>query len=444
MSITLEVEPETALIDVPRRIVVSGLRDGEIVEIASESTHSDGSVWRATAQFPATADGVVDVATQSPIDGSYQGVSAMGLVWSQIEVSPPDGRPRERASVVAPRVVKLVASSRDGMSVAHASFKQLYVPEGVVRREILEDGLSGVLFLPAGPGPHIAIMIMNGSGGGINEPRAALYASRGYAALALGYFRCPGRPDYISNTPLEYFQKGLGWIRKNVRPMHDFVAISGQSRGGELVLLLASMFPDEVSAVMAYVPAAYIHSGQSAADPALGRESATWTLDGKPLPHLWENNRTGAWAPYDAGPTPKRLEYALLTALADHRATERARIPVEKIKCPILLIHGTDDGWWPTDYHCDVIEETLAAVAHSPPVTRLRFPGAGHLIVFPHVPTTTICQAHAISGILSTNGGNARDNAVANEEAWAGALKFLENVIAAKSRLAPAEGALPR
>ena len=218
------------------------------------------------------------------------------------------------------------------MPIAQTSFKKLYVAEGVTRRR--SSGRLVWRSLP--PGWHIAVMIMNGSGGGINEPRAALYASRGYAALALGYFRCPGRPDYISNMPLEYFQTGLRWILW---------------------------------------------------------WSATWRS-----PHAAENNRTGAWAPYDAGPTPKRLEYALLTALADRRATERARIPVEKIKCPVLLIHGTHDGWWPTDYHCDVIEETLAAVAHSPPVTRLRFPDAGHLILFPYVPTTTIVQAHAYLG----------------------------------------------
>ncbi|MFX5595168.1 hypothetical protein ABTD92_21175, partial [Acinetobacter baumannii] len=75
---------------------------------------------------------------------------------------------------------------------------------GVTRREVREEGLVGTLFLPATPGPHAAVMILNGSGGGINEPRAALFASRGVAAFALAYFKAPGLSDYISNTPLEY------------------------------------------------------------------------------------------------------------------------------------------------------------------------------------------------------------------------------------------------
>ncbi|MGO4839761.1 acyl-CoA thioester hydrolase/BAAT C-terminal domain-containing protein, partial [Rhizobiaceae sp. 2RAB30] len=177
--------------------------------------------------------------------------------------------------------------------------------------------------------------------------------------------------------------------RKVTSPAKDFVAITGQSRGGELVLLLGATYPEAVSAIMAYVPAAYVHSAQSAADPTLGRTGATWTQNGSALPHLWENNRTGTWAPYDSGPVPRRHEYALLTAMADRQALERARIPVEHIRAPLLMVHGTDDGWWPTDYHCDVIEETLVAHGHRYPVERLRFEGAGHAILFPHVPTTT-------------------------------------------------------
>ena len=55
-------------------------------------------------------------------------------------------------------------------------------------------------------------MVLNGSGGGINEPRAALYASHGFAALALGYFKAPGLSDYISNTRLELFEAALQWM----------------------------------------------------------------------------------------------------------------------------------------------------------------------------------------------------------------------------------------
>ena len=95
--------------------------------------------------------------------------------------------------------------------------------------------LVATLFTPAprvdGLAPPV-IVVLNGSGGGLNEPRAALYASHGYAALALGYFKAPGLPDYISNTPLEYFENALQWVHRHLQPHRGQVALSGQSRGG--------------------------------------------------------------------------------------------------------------------------------------------------------------------------------------------------------------------
>jgi len=274
-------------------------------------------------------------------------------------------------------------------------------------------------------------MVMNGSGGGINEPRAALYASRGYIALALGYFRCEGRPDWINDTPLEYFRDALAWLRRETRPLNDFVAVTGQSRGGELSMLLAATFPEAVSAVMAYVPASCVHSAQSAGDPARGRLAPTWTLGGNPLPHLWEGNRTGTYVPYDNGPEPRRLEYAVLTAMADRAAFDRARIPVENIVGRVLLVHGTDDGWWPTDYHCDVMEEALRKAGRH--VERLRCVGAGHVIAFPYLPTTVIVAPHRVSGILSTHGGTPEADAAANEKVWPTVLDFLKRAVAAET-----------
>ena len=419
------VNPVDDLIDIQRSIELVGFAPGETIEISSETRRPDGSVWQAAASFTTRPDGSVSLLQDAAISGSYTGVSPMGLVWSQIEITPPTpARQPDPQEAIQPITVTLEAKA-GGRIMARGSFIQRYFATGVVRRDVREDALVGTLFLPAGEGPHPAVMIMNGSGGGINEQRAALYASRGYAALALGYFNAPGLPKYISNTNLEYFQRGLRWIRREVRPAKDFVAITGQSRGGELVLLLGSLFPAEVSAVLAYVPAAYVHSGQSAANPELGRNSATWLFQGKPLPHLWENNRTGTYEPYDSGPVPRRLEHALKTAVADREAVDRSRIPVENIRSPVLLVQGTDDGWWPTDYYCDIVEKTLKDARHTYPVKRLRYVDAGHSILFPYVPTTTIVQPHTMSGILSTSGGTPEANAVANEASWADVQTFL-------------------
>ncbi len=426
----LSVTPAEALIDVPRRIAAQGLAPGETVTLTARTVRGPGVAWRAQVRVQAVAAGTVDLQRDAPLaGGSYEGVSAMGLLWSQAPEQP--GAPREvfGAELAAPLATEFTLERADGTRL-HAPMVQQLAAPGVTRREVRERGLSGTLFLPAGPGPHPAVMVLNGSGGGINEPRAALYASHGYAALALGYFKSPGRSDYISDTHLEYFETARQWMHEALKPKGGFIALSGQSRGGELVLLLGSLFPEMVSAVIGYVPSALVHSAQHACDPANGpdsRNGPAWIFRGQPLPHQWENNRTATWAPWDEGPEPRRHTQAMLTALGDEQAVERARIRVERINGPVMLLSATDDGSWPSSLYSRMVSERLAAHGHPHPVRHLDFEGAGHAIVFPYVPTTQLTYRHPVSGRLSTTGGAPAANAHADEASWAGVREFLQH-----------------
>ncbi|EJN01440.1 acyl-CoA thioester hydrolase/BAAT C-terminal domain-containing protein [Herbaspirillum sp. YR522] len=424
-DLSIVITPADDLIDVPRRIVISGAAAGQALRVDS-STLRRGAEWRSSAIFVADAQGRIDLSRDAPSEGDYQGVDAMGLLWSQVPLQPGQ-RDNFHADVATPLVTRISAGD------ASAELVQRLAGPGVVRREVRHDGLVGTLFLPATPGPHPAVMILNGSGGGINEPRAALYASRGYAAFALAYFKAPGLSDYISNTPLEYVERGLDWLRAEVQPRDDFVAISGQSRGGELVLLLAATFPAKVSAVLAYVPSALVHSGQNAADPAVGREGPTWLLRGKPLPHQWTDNRSASWKPFDDGPAPHRHELAMLTALDDPEAVARARIPVENIQAPVLLLSATDDGSWPSARYCAMVRDKLAEAGHRWPVLWRNYQDAGHSILFPFVPTTQTTYAHPVSGRISTGGGEPSANARADLDSWQQAQQFLRDAVATHS-----------
>jgi len=432
---SLRVEPARARIDVPRRITVDGLAPGEIVTLSAVTVRA-GTPWQAIAQFAADAQGAIDLTRDAPLAGDYEGVSPMGLIWSQGLQDPKIGNGR----VLFPDDVfegldTTVTAMRQSGVTTSAKLHQQLATDGVTRREVREEGLVGTLFLPAGPGPHPAVIIVNGSGGGINEPRAALYASQGYAAFALGYFKAPGLSDYISNTPLEYFETALAWVHRTLRPLHGFVALSGQSRGGELVLLLGAMFPEHVSAVIGYVPGAVVHGAQSACDPATGRDGPAWLYRGEVVPHVWQNNRTATWAALnevDANGVPRRHAEAVLTALDDPEAVARARIPVEKIRGPVMLLSGTDDAAWPSSRYSRMVRERLAEVKHPYPVAWVDVEGAGHSILFPYVPTTQLSFPHPVSGRLSTSGGTPANNAHADEASWAAVKTFLDDAVAAR------------
>ena len=66
-----------------------------------------------------------------------------------------------------------------------------------------------VLFLCLGEGPFQGVIDMFGGSGGLIEFRAALLASRGFAALALAYFNYKDLPDITfldHGQPYDYFE----------------------------------------------------------------------------------------------------------------------------------------------------------------------------------------------------------------------------------------------
>jgi len=421
---TIQITPRDASLDVARSIVLAGFGAGP-VQLSAEQRQPDGSVWRSEATLTADADGRIDLGRQAPSAGDWREADAMALVWSMRRVQP--ATDPARADGVEPVTTTVQARGADG-ATAQAEFVQRYVVDGVSRRDVNVDGIVGSVFTPAGTGPHPVIVVMNGSGGGIPLQRAAQWAAHGYTAFALGYFKAPGLPDHISGTPLEYFERALHWVRAELAPRNGFVAITGQSRGGELSLLLATRFPALIDAVIAYVPSIVVHGTLRAGRPGEAPDSPVWTWQGKPLPNVWQNNPDVDWSAFNQVPAdgqPVRQAPAFLTALRNAGAVAAARIPVEKVKGPVLLISGTDDGFWPSSLYSDQIVDALRASGHRWPYRHVKGEGAGHAIGLPNAPTTQIAKPHPVAGVVLTGGGTAQANAQANRQSWQAALDFL-------------------
>jgi dienelactone hydrolase len=367
------------------------------------------------------------VARQAPVSGTYDGISAMGLVWSAERV-PGEAKPLVDGWIMQPWHVHLEVSAPDG-SMAELALERRAAAPGVMRRSIRTGGLFGTLFLPAGEGPHPAVLIVGGGGGGIDEFRGAMLASHGFAALNLAYFAMPGLPRGLVNIPLEYFENAIGWMRAQPWLRDRFLAVWGESRGGELALLLGSQF-SEIDAVAAWVPSGVIFWPIGFAEPGDTRPRASWTLRGTPLPYLQESN----WAvrPAPAAQPGRPLAYTpmYLAHLRDNEAVERATIPVENIKGPVQLVSGTDDQMWPSSVLADICMRRLEARRHPFPFEHLRYEGAGHLILVPYGPRTVRAvglQVEGFEGRLYSQGGSPKADIEAGVDAWRRLLDFLRN-----------------
>jgi len=427
------VDRPTALVDDAIAITLRGFPPRQPVTISAVQAFPSSTRYRAEATFISDDRGMVDVSTQAPVDGTYDGLSPMGLFWSAERLPGEAHRPAED-SIMWLRSVDLEASGPWG---AHAelTLERRVAGPGVTRQVVRAEGVVGTLFLPPALGPHPTVLVLSGGGGGVDEHWGAILASHGYAALSLGYFNAPGLPRGLVDIPLEYFEKAIRWMRRQPWLRDHFLAVYGPSRGGELALLLGATFAD-INAVAAWVPSGVLFWALGRPEPDGPGSGAAWTFRGRPLPYLQENNPYAGIAPAEAAHgQPVAWAPAYLEHLKDGDAVERATIPVENIQGPVLLVSGSDDQLWPSSALADIAMRRLEAHDFAFPFRHLRYEGAGHLIKVPYGPLTARVSGLDVEGFagkLCSHGGTAKADAAAGADAWRSQLTFLEEASAGR------------
>ena len=352
---------------------------------------------------------------------------------------PSEARPAPPDAIMLPVPIRLEAEGADGRRAEITIVRRVAGP-GVTRQVIRTDGLVGTLFLPPSTGPHPAVLVVSGGGGGIDEFRGAILASHGYAALALGHFAVEGRPRGLVNIPLEYFETAIGWMR--AQPWFDdrLLAVWGASRGGELALLLGATFP-EINAVAAWVPSGVVFWALGLAEPNDTRPRVAWTFRDKPLPYLQEINTSGDPPPVSEPGRPVAYTPFYRSQLRDARAVERATIPVEKIRGPVQLVSGGDDQMWPSSDLAEIALRRLETHRHPFPFRHLKYPEAGHMILVPYWPLPelrliTLPRVEGAQDVLLFQGGTAKADAEAGIDAWRDLQAFLDDVKDVRPRAA--------
>ncbi len=417
MTVTIDGLPVRALADEPFTVVVSGLMPRSQVTIGVRVDNCLGGAWRGT--FTATADdtGTLDLAAAALTGFAKPDPTA--LFWA-LE---PDGEP-VASSANAHDAHGELTVFEGGRAVVGHEFTRVFADRGVTCTE-LAGPVVGALYLPAGAGPHPAVMTVSGSGGGIAREEAALLASRGFACLALAYFNYPGRPGDLVDQPLEYFGQALDWLAAQPQVRAEAIAVKGNSRGGELSLLLGATFK-AVRAVVAVVPSGYIWG-------AARVDGAAWLWRGTALPRVPVTEEDeAAWNQDVTADGAVRLTPGFRAALAHAAPAELAdaEIPVEQANGPILIVCGEADDMWPAVELTDVVLRRTTAARFPHPVRRLLCPDAGHLITLPYLPART-SGIHPLGGNFAY-GGTRAGTAAARAIAWREMLAFLTASLAAQ------------
>jgi len=379
----LRITPDPARVDEPFAITLKDLSPWQRVTLRARFVDAYDVEWTSKATFRADFRGTVDVSRQPPIEGSYTGTDAMGLVWS--------AHSNGTSYAISLRPQPLFITAKTGGETAHVEVARNLLTDEISNTDVRERGLYGRFFRPATGGPVPGVLVLGGSDGGLAPyvmREAALLARHGFAALALAYFYIGSLPYRLAGIPLEYFGGAIRWLKDQPSVLGDRLGVLGTSRGGELALLLGTHYP-ELEAVVSYAGSGLVFPSPAGQEPA-------WTFRGKPLP--WVPN------PFDI-------------FQARPGQIEKARIPVERTRGPVLLISGDADQVWPATQLSQVAMERLGRPGRPYHDEFRHYHEAGHGIQPPYLPTTPGTYYY---------GGDAEGNAAANEDSWGRVLLMLD------------------
>jgi dienelactone hydrolase len=410
-EMTISIEPAEAVYGTPISMTISGLEPGEDATLKASSIDGSGIIWVSTATFKADRNGAIDLSRQAPLSGDYNEPDVMGPLWS---MKPSNSRNNDRVFRKHAHGLTVQFQSINSRGETTTAFLKRYYQkpdEGLVQVMLDANGCKGFLFYPETGGPFPGIILLSGSGGGMNTSLAKAFASNGFAALALAYFRYPGLPGYLEEIPLEYFLGAIEWMQNHKAVQKTNLGLVGHSKGGECALLLASLY-NEFNAVVAYVPSAYVWKCVS---PDV---KSCWSLAGKGLSFISTIETQEEVQQFYRGELSSiRKWFTDGLAAADPDLIEKATIRVEKIKAPIFLASDTDDRTWPSSEFCETIVQRLKAHHFPYEYKHIRGEKAGHHVYYPDF----------IPGIdTGVNGGEPRNKVKWSLIVWQETLAFLD------------------
>jgi dienelactone hydrolase len=420
----LYVDNPVALVDQLVTIRVDNLKPKQPLTLRLSALDAKTQrVWESFATFVADNRGVIEVATSQPLYGTYKSIDAMGLFWSMLPVGVAD--PESMSLSIGSEGLTLKLTAEAGSKILATTTLTRLLHTKLTEQVVRDDGLAGSLFYPSAAGRYPALIMLGGSGGGLDESTARLLASHGYATLALAYFRYDSLPPNLEEIPLEYFGKAIAWLKKQPAVEPDRIAISGGSRGTEAALLVGATYPNDIKAVIVWMPSAAAWQADSVGGYL--QERPAWTFEGKPIPSLKQVLTPGIIGSFlrIGGPYPNRTAYE--PALDDPSVVAAATIPVENIGGPILLISGTDDQLWPSARMAELIMARLKAKNHPFADQNLCYEGAGHWVGVPYLPAVSSTRDKVYIA-----GGSMEANAAASSDSWSKMLTFLDHQLRSK------------
>ncbi|XP_072044067.1 peroxisomal succinyl-coenzyme A thioesterase-like isoform X2 [Amphiura filiformis] len=415
---TIYATPTTTLTDEKVQIKLSGFDSGSKVTVRSFLPEK-GLHFEAHGHFVVDGNGEISMEQDPSLGGTYTDVEPMGLFWSMTQ-SPGQKRGLRfmKKDVNKPMQITLsvhkghldISALQTDAPIAKTQIQRSYMSSDVEIIKVRSGKVRGKVFKPKGPGPFKGVIDMFGGAGGLLAYRAALLASRGFAAYALPYFRYEDLPSSVGQVELEYFEEATDWLQSQSFVQPGGIGVCAVSYGTVLGARMATEFPEKISACVSI-------SGCSA------NITVPMSYKGRDIPYLnFDYSRM------------KTTEAGLVNIydMIDPLETAPAGALIEFEKAQNLLFFvGMDDKNLPAQHFIDATEKRLKALGCNN-YEIVRYPGCGHLIEPPYAPITLVSYYKAVDGVIEW-GGSLREHQRALEHHWPKLLQFLDKHVGSQT-----------
>lgn len=255
-----------------------------------------------------------------------------------------------------------------------------------------------------GSGPFPGVICLHTINGGVGENKASLLANHGFITLALAYLNYEDLPKSATNLDLEYFSEAVNFLKQHPKVKRPGIGAVGISKGGDVVLSMATFLPD--------VRAAVIINGCNAS-AIIGMH--------------FKNKVISAGVGYSL--SRMRVEDSGVANIVDvmNEVNKESLIPVEKAEGTILFVVGDEDKNWKSKNYANEAIKRMKKHGNEK-FDLLTYQGAGHYLEPPYFP---FCYAsyHSVARMYTMWGGNAKDHAFAQEDMWPKVQSFLKKTL---------------
>ena len=210
---------------------------------------------------------------------------------------------------------------------------------------VSSEGFHGILF-PVESRKDKVVIVVSGSEGGMEhaEKMAKFHQEQGMPALAVAYFGTDQTSKWLSNIPLDYIKNAIEWLKKEG---YEKIAMEGISKGAEYTAAAAIAF-EKISCVILKTPSYFYSEGLVNKAPS---NTSCW----KGIPYTPYTLRTFNMKKQ----LLKERELNLLPLNVGKTVVEDSRIPIEKVKGPVLMFSTKADTVWPSVESGKILDQRL-------------------------------------------------------------------------------------